>query len=205
MKLTNIFSALILILVNIQCRDDEDKPPICGPYPNWENSEYVLPFPVGNKFRISQGNCADFTYQNTLKHSYGIEMPFGSVVTAARAGVVFGIRISQPAGSRGETDSNWIQIIHDDGEISEYIHLEQGSARVTMGHFVKAGDTLALTGDTGYIGAYPHLLFDINRCGNNFACETLPVTFRNTKANPNGLIFNQRYEALSYTSRGGDF
>lgn len=171
---------------------------ICTNYPDWRTSEYVLPFGVGGRFRISQGNCTVFSHQNTLRYSYDIEMPFGSPVTAVRDGVIHNIRMDQPIGSRGLTASNWVQVRHDDGNISEYVHLWPNSQFFQVGDRVVKGDTLALTGDTGDVGDFPHLHFDISPCGNNLTCGTVAVTFSNTTANPNGLIQNQVYTAEAY-------
>jgi murein DD-endopeptidase MepM/ murein hydrolase activator NlpD len=171
---------------------------MCGGYSEWESSEYVLPFPVGKAHRVSQGNCTRQSHQRTLLYSYDLEMPFGSVVTAARDGIVMAMRVTQPTGSRGLTASNWLQVQHEDGIASEYIHLEQFGNLVDVGDMVTAGDPVAITGDTGDVGAFAHVHFDIIPCGSNFACNTLPVTFRNTTPNPNGLIENVIYEALPY-------
>ncbi len=173
-------------------------PDVCADYPPWACSPYVLPFPIGEEFRISQGNCTDNSHQGFLRYSYDIEMPFGSVVTAAREGTVHAVRIDQPTGSRGFTAANWIQIIHEDGMISAYAHLGQYSNLVEVGDFVQPGDTIALTGDTGDVGSFPHLHFDLNPCGNVLACATIPVTFNNTSSNPNGLMENSTYLALEY-------
>jgi murein DD-endopeptidase MepM/ murein hydrolase activator NlpD len=89
-----------------------------------------------------------------------------------------------------------VLIRHDDGLISEYIHLKQNSAWVKAGDIVFAGDTIAQTGDTGDVGTWEHLHFDINYCGDNWACDTQPVTFRNTSPNPEGLKFDQHYTAF---------
>lgn len=176
----------------------DDPVDLCAEYPDWVSSQYVLPYPVGNSFRISQGNHTTFSHKGTLKYSYDFEMPFGSPVTAARDGVVHGVRDTQPEGERGLTASNWIQIRHSDGMISEYVHLRNNSARFSVGNVVQAGDTIALTGDTGDVGTWPHLHFDINRCGDNLACDTEPVTFSNTTANPCGPQFNLTYPANPY-------
>ena len=169
----------------------------CGPYPDWRTSPYVLPYPVGRSHRVSQGNCfAGGSHQSTLRHSYDFEMPFGSVVTAARAGVVHAIRVSQPAGARGLTASNWLQIDHGDGTLASYVHLAEDGALVRVGDAVAAGDPLALTGDTGDVGSFPHLHFDVHPCESNLRCTTLPVTFRNTEPNPRGPQMDGIYPAL---------
>ncbi len=171
----------------------------CGPYPAWQSSPYVLPYPVGRSHRISQGNCfAGGSHQGTLRHSYDFEMPFRSVVTAARRGVVHAMRVTQPAGSRGLTASNWLQIDHGDGTIASYVHLAQDGNLVEVGDRVAAGDPIAITGDTGDVGDFPHLHFDVHPCESNLACTTLPTTFSNTSPNPNGLIMDRTYRAEAF-------
>ncbi len=177
---------------------EESVEEVCGIYPDWATSDYVLPYPAGRAHRVSQGNCTLFSHKGTLRFSYDMEMPFGSYITAARRGVVVGMRMSQPSGSRGLTASNYIQVKHSDGMISEYVHLEMNSQFVRVGHLVEAGDTLARTGDTGDVGTWPHLHFDINRCGDNLRCDTSPITFRNTRPHPEGLVFDEFYEALPF-------
>ena len=92
---------------------------VCSGYPDWQVSTYVLPYDVGRSHRISQGNCTTASHQGTLRYSYDMQMPFGSVVRAARDGVVTALRVSQPAGSRGLTASNYLQIRHVDGVFSD--------------------------------------------------------------------------------------
>ncbi len=197
-------AVLALLAAGCESGDDNASGPtaptdeICGGYPDWATSAYVLPYPVGRAHRVSQGNCTQHSHQGTLRYAYDLEMPFGSIVTSARDGVVVGLRIDQPAGSRGLTGSNWIQIQHADGVVSEYVHLEQFGNLVEVGDAVQAGDPIARTGDTGDVGTFPHVHFDLVPCGSNLACTTLPVTFSNTTPHPGGLVENVVYEALPY-------
>ena len=128
---------------------------ICSGYPAWQTSSYVLPYPVGTTRRVSQANCSNASHQGTLRYSYDLQMPFGSVVTAARDGVVTGIRVDQPNGSRGLTASNYVQITHPDGTVGDYVHLAPGGNLVGLGEVVQEGDVIARTGDTGNVGALP--------------------------------------------------
>ena len=123
-----------------------------------------------------------------MLESYDLEMPFGSMVTAARAGVVSAMRVTQPAGSRGLMASNWTQIDHGDGTIASYVHLAQDGCARRDRDRVEPGSPNAITGDTGDVGSFPHVHFDVHPCGSNLACTTLPTTFRNTEPNPDGLI-----------------
>ena len=61
---------------------------VCGPYPDWTTSPYVLPYPVGTAYQMSQGNCTSGGHQGFFKHSYDFLMPIGTVITCAREGTV---------------------------------------------------------------------------------------------------------------------
>lgn len=52
--------------------------------------------------------------------------------------------------------ANYVQIRHDNGEISDLIHLAKGSLLIKKGDMVKAGQKIAKTGLSGYMTA-PHL------------------------------------------------
>jgi hypothetical protein len=73
--------------------------PLCGGYPDWRSSPYVLPYPVGKSYGVHQANCTS--------------------------------------------------------------------------------------------GGIPHLHFHVAPCSEPVSCGTLPVTFRNTDANPKGLKANR--------------
>ena len=60
----------------------------CGVYPDWQNSAYILPYPVGGSYRVSQANCTDYSHSGLLSYAFDFEMPIGTSVAAARGGVV---------------------------------------------------------------------------------------------------------------------
>jgi len=49
-------------------------------------------------------------------------------------------------------------------------------------------------GETGKSSG-PHLHFEVLEC---LDCDTLPITFRNTRAHTDGLIERERYEAQAF-------
>jgi hypothetical protein len=124
---------------------------------------YRLPFSGSQKFPVAQGFGGKATH--TDKQNYyavDIVMPIGTPVLAARDGVVMtvdndfygaGLDMAQ-YGDR----ANNIRIVHGDGTMAVYAHLELESAKVTVGDHVRAGQELALSGDTGYTSG-PHLHF----------------------------------------------
>ena len=127
------------------------------------NAVYRLPFRDSQRFPVAQGFGGKATH--TDKQNYyavDIVMPEGTPVLAARDGVVMtldndfygaGLDMAQ-YGDR----ANNIRIVHADGTMAVYAHLELESAKVAVGDHVRAGQMLALSGDTGYTSG-PHLHF----------------------------------------------
>jgi murein DD-endopeptidase MepM/ murein hydrolase activator NlpD len=71
--------------------------------------------------------------------------------------------------------ANYIQIKHANGEVSDLIHLAQGSAFVKVGDKVKTGQQLAKTGLSGFMTA-PHLhWFVFHKIDSNASFEGLAI------------------------------
>lgn len=127
----------------------------------WYDSSfrYDLPFKKNAKYRIEQGYNGRFTHQN--ENSLDFNLPEGTQVRAARAGVVVSV-VQSFKGSCLREDckamANHILIYHNDGTLAEYSHLSFNSARVAVGDSVNRGDLIALSGNTGYTRG-PHLHF----------------------------------------------
>ena len=169
-------------------------PPCLEDYPDWETSPYVLPYPVGKSYPLYQENCTLGGHHGVYRYSYDFLMDIGTVVTAAQEGIVFEIRTGSQDG--GGSD-NLVKIQHADGTIAAYSHLHD--ALVEVGVFVQAGDPIGLSGNTGSTGGVPHLHFQVSTCREPIHCGTLPITFRNTEANPGGLEQGRIYTAYEYS------
>ena len=180
---------------------DTPTPIICAGFGAWEASSFVLPYTVGETYRVNQANCSGFGHSDFWQYGYDFDMPIGTVITAARDGEVVHAQDGARDGDRSRT--NLITIRHDDGTVALYSHLTLNGVQVTVGQFVQAGDPIGLSGDTGNTGGLPHLHFSLHPCASlpglpgSDNCPSVPANFRNTDANPNGLLPNRRYEALS--------
>lgn len=194
-----LVAGLALVLVPLGCGDEGGTGamlPECGPWPEQSSSPHVLPYPEGATYRVTQGNCSDsFGHRAEApasRHAYDFGMAMGSILIASREGTVLRVVDENPDGTGTRSDINWIWIRHPDGTVTEYAHLLQGSARVVEGEAVVRGDTIALSGNSGPTTG-PHLHFVV------FEQEgdptSIPVTFRNTKAHPNGLVQGESYTA----------
>lgn len=175
---------------------------VCDGFGPWQTSPFVLPYTVGETYRLNQGNCSGFGHSDFWKYGYDFEMPIGTVITAARDGEVVHTQDGAVDGDRAQT--NLITVEHADGSVALYSHLTLNGVHVTVGQQVITGDTIGLSGDTGNTGGLPHLHFSLHPCRSlpglpgTDNCPTMPMNFRNTVANPDGLISNQNYQALPF-------
>jgi murein DD-endopeptidase MepM/ murein hydrolase activator NlpD len=138
---------------------------------------YLLPFAHGSKHVLGQGYFGRATHSGM--HALDFDMPQGTPLHAARAGVV--IRVKQD-GTRGgmmrsdAADGNVVQVLHDDATWAVYAHLQHRGSRVQVGQRVRAGELIALSGDTG-LASGPHLHFAVYRAGWD-GPRTVPTVFK---------------------------
>ena len=196
----------------VYCGDDDggpvaNEPPedprpqaVCSGYPDQLQSAYVLPWAVGQSHAVVTGNCGfPPSHRGIARYAYDFGMPIRTRVHAARGGVVIGIEERFTDGNDDPSDDNRIFIQHSNGSVARYYHLTRWGAAVKLGQTVTQGEIIGLSGNTGAsIG--PTLHFDVVRqsCGDEYFgpnCQTIPVTFRNTRPHPNGLEENELYRA----------
>ncbi len=143
-------------------------------------SDYILPYPVGEAYTISQSYCYAFGgHSNQL--AYDFAMPIGADVIAARGGVVRMTRDDVPDDGSGTdpTVHNDVYIEHSDGTVAFYAHLQQGSVAVGVGDVVTAGQRIAASGNSGNTGGLPHLHFGVYQDWPTREGDDVPVNFRN--------------------------
>jgi len=137
------------------------------------------PFPAGEGYFISQGFNGTKTHQATDSlYAIDIVMPVGTTVLAARDGVVMDV---EEDFNRAGTDmenfadkANHVRILHADGTMALYAHLDLASVRVRPGAQIQAGKVIARSGNTGF-STGPHLHFVIQQ---NVGMEIRSVPFR---------------------------
>ncbi|MFA6593864.1 MAG: M23 family metallopeptidase [Candidatus Buchananbacteria bacterium] len=110
----------------------------------------------------------------SMKHCIDFAVPIGTPVMAIANGVVLHreSRFSKSYRHKKYTDkANYIEILHADGCVSCYTHLQWRSLKVRIGQKIKRGQIIALSGNTGY-ATYPHLHFGLyDKNGNNIPAE----------------------------------
>ena len=169
----------------------------CGPYPPQTDSAYVLPYEVGKAYVVSQGNCSNFSHKAGTgdQNAYDFLMPIGTPIVAARTGTVSLVVVSFSDGTGVPGEENVVGVTHEDGSIALYFHITRDGALVSLGQFVRSGDVIALSGNSG-ASTEPHLHFVVVGPPGTGAPGTLPVTFSNTRPHPDGLVQSQTYLAL---------
>ena len=126
---------------------------------------YGLPFARGERRRVGQGFHGAFSHTGDSEYAVDFTMDEGSVVRAARDGVVvaFHDRVTTHGVTpdfRDRSRSNWIYVQHDDGTLGEYWHIAAGGVSVEPGQKVRRGEVLGRSGFTGY-AQVPHLHFAV--------------------------------------------
>lgn len=129
-----------------------------------DNYLYCLPFQEGKKYRVSQGQNGKFTH-NTDKSRYAIDfkLKIGDQVHAAREGVVVRTidKFKEHGGSEFINKANLITILHNDGTLGSYFHLDYKGVLVSVGDKVERGQLIGYSGLTGFTRG-PHLHFVVN-------------------------------------------
>ncbi|MBA1287990.1 peptidoglycan DD-metalloendopeptidase family protein [Pseudomonas japonica] len=159
--------------------------------PSTSPRAYRYPFPwLGGPFRISQGANGRFSHTGPRgRYAIDIAMPEGTPIVAARAGTVIKVENSQGAGG-AEASGNFVRVLHDDGTMSVYLHLMQGSVVVREGDKVAVGSPLARSGNTGN-STGPHLHFVVQR-DTGLGLESIPYEFdRPLQSLPNFAVGNR--------------
>ncbi|MDJ0952428.1 MAG: M23 family metallopeptidase [Acidimicrobiia bacterium] len=160
-------------------------------------SEYLLPFAVGEEYWISQSYCySEGGHSNQL--AYDFDMPVGASVLAAREGVVKEVKEDSPDTGRGRGLHNYVFIEHRDGTVAFYAHLKQDGVEVEPGDWVQAGEFIAFAGNSGLTGG-PHLHFGVYQDWRPREGKDVPVNFRNASGQHDarsGLAIWRLFEAL---------
>lgn len=154
-----------------------------------ETAEYLLPFADGLRIRVDQGFNGSYSHSEAhSRHAVDLSLDEGTPVRAARAGVVMSVETDfHGAGtdmSKYGDRANHIRILHADGTMAVYAHLELESVLVSIGDRVRAGEFIARSGNTGFSSG-PHLHFVIQRnSGGSLVSVPFQFSVRGQKVTP---------------------
>jgi hypothetical protein len=158
---------------------------------------YRLPYALSTSVRVSQAYPVVKTHGDPAsQYAVDFVMPVGTDVFAARDGVVIEVASDFfESGTDYEVDgprANVVRVLHADGTMALYVHLNWNTIRVVPGQRVRRGEYLADSGNTGFTTG-PHLHFVVQR-NEGGALVAVPLEF----AGPNGpvtLVTGETYTA----------
>lgn len=127
-----------------------------------EDAVYGFPL-AGTTLRIEQGWGGGWSHRDEQnRHAVDFGADAGTPVRAARDGIVMEVEADHDGtGLDRTTDlgrANFVRIVHADGSMALYAHLQHGGVRVRPGQQVAAGQVIGLVGATGFATG-PHLHF----------------------------------------------
>ncbi len=124
-------------------------------------NKYTIPVPKDLLQRIDRTSSP--VHFGILRNAVDLVAPQSTPVLAAANGTVIYVHDDSNVGGPDPSYwnyTNFITIMHPNGEYSRYDHLEYGSAKVMVGQQVRAGQEIARVGMTGYTYV-PHRHFHV--------------------------------------------
>jgi len=150
------------------------------------NVEYVYPL-RGAPLHITQGFGGGFSHTDA-ENRYAVDFAVdeGTPVLAARDGVVMQFESGITGPARGAVDdvarTNFVRVLHDDGTMALYAHLQRDGVTVRLGEHVRRGQIIGFSGNTG-ASSGPHLHFAVHA---NAGLQLQSVPFR--MFGPGGIL-----------------
>jgi murein DD-endopeptidase MepM/ murein hydrolase activator NlpD len=159
---------------------------------------YRLPYALSTSVRVSQAYPVKKTHtDSSSQYAIDFVMPIGTDVFAAREGVVIEVASDFfEAGTDYEVDgprANVVRVLHDDGTMALYVHLNWNTIRVVPGQRVRRGEYLADSGNTGFTTG-PHLHFVVQR-NEGGTLVAVPLEFASS-GGPITLVTGETYTAF---------
>ena len=130
--------------------------------------EYGYPLRT-TELRIQQAWNGSFSHADAEnRHAVDFAAATATEVLAARDGTVMQLESGFDDAEPGDDDAidraNFIRILHDDGSMALYAHLQPDGVRVRLGERVRRGQPIGLSGSTGFsTGPHLHFVVQVNR------------------------------------------
>jgi murein DD-endopeptidase MepM/ murein hydrolase activator NlpD len=140
---------------------------------------YRAPFAVAQRFTVTQAPPDTITHADAAsRNAIDIAMPVGTAIHAAREGLVINVaarHFKSGLTPQSMDEANFVQVLHDDGTLAIYAHLQLDTVRVRVGQRIARGEYIANSGNTGFSSG-PHLHFVVlHNVG--LRSESLPILF----------------------------
>ncbi len=148
--------------------------------------EYLIPLQRPS-LRVDQGFDGQYSHVGS-ENRYALDFAadIGTPVMAARGGVVMQVESDFAQAGLSEEEyggrANFVRILHDDGSMALYAHLQPDGALVRVGQAVRQGQQIGLSGNTGFTsGPHLHFAVQVNR---GMRLESIPFRMRG----PQGVL-----------------
>lgn len=154
---------------------------------------YALPWERGLTFGVGQGYDGMETHAG--KKAIDWNMPVGTMVRASREGIVVDFTDRYYEGGVSDdlrTRANFIAVLHSDGTVAQYVHLDYQGVFVEVGDRVRRGEVIGRSGDTGFSSG-PHLHFEVYTVTKALKRKTIPVQFRTSSGRAVALVTGESY------------
>jgi len=118
------------------------------------------------------------THFGKFKYAIDLAIPEGTNIICPRDGICIDYQDEYSESGKiqsFENKTNYLTILHEDGSISEYVHLERNGVFSRIGDVIKYGQFIAKSGNTGWSYG-PHLHFHVRKSANKDS-ETIYVRF----------------------------
>ena len=131
--------------------------------------DYEYLFPLSSiEPRIEQGWGGRYSHGDAENHhAVDFAADSGTMVLSAREGIVMQVDAGEAdTGGAGPRDggANLVRILHDDGSMAVYAHLQPGDVLVKQGQRVRRGQPIGLSGNSGFSsGPHLHFVVQVNR------------------------------------------
>ncbi|MDO4708392.1 MAG: M23 family metallopeptidase [Pseudomonadota bacterium] len=144
-------------------------------------SDYLYPYPLQmDDIRISQLPRGAFSHHDAENlDAIDFAAPIGTPVIAARDGLVMQAEGRFSDHGRQRDAVNLVRILHADGSMAVYAHLQQHSLQIRAGQHVRRGQVIARSGNSGYSTA-PHLHFVV-QVNNGQRLQSVPFRMDSPK------------------------
>jgi murein DD-endopeptidase MepM/ murein hydrolase activator NlpD len=141
---------------------------------------YYLPLPCGMQSSITQGNMGATSHTGLHAYAFDLGIPLDTPLVAMADGTVSltyaetmpGDPCYGGGGPECSPFGNLVILLHGDGTATLYKHLNQ--VQVSVGDVVPRGQSVGLSGSTGYsTGRHAHVM-RMENCG-QLTCQSIPL------------------------------
>jgi murein DD-endopeptidase MepM/ murein hydrolase activator NlpD len=168
-------------------------------------TSYLPPIGPNTLVQISQAFNGAFSHHDAQnQYAVDLSVPIGTPIYAAKSGIVLESEDNFYKSDPYEAytaQANNIRILHDDGAMTIYAHLELKKNQVYPGLAVRAGQLIGYSGNTGFTTG-PHLHFAV-QVNDGMELVSVPFTFYTPQGQAEEPEADEWLQGISPNQMGG--